>query len=115
MVTIDQIENGVAAYLDAELMPQMQENGLQKVLIGTVLGIAVKRGSSLILPLRDNPVVKMLEIIDDEGNVDLETLKTEFKKNVPDSGFVLELPMLGKMTFHRADVDKLYEYITGGV
>lgn len=113
MVTIEQIEHGLAFYLDRELMPNLPEQGIQKVLIGMTMGLAVKKASSLILALRENPVVKMLEIIDENGNVDLETVKNEFKRNVPDSGFTLDIPMLGSMTFHRSDVDLLYKYITG--
>lgn len=114
MVTIEQIEQGVASYLDAELMPNFPADGLQKVLAGTALSIAIRKGGNLMIGLKDNPTIKMLEIMDDQGNIDIDMIKDEFKKNVPDSGFVVELPIFGKMTFHKSDVDTLYKHITGG-
>lgn len=115
MVSIEQIEAGVASYLDEELMPNFPDNGIQKVIAGTVIGLAIRKSGSLVLALRDNPYVKMLEIMDEEGNVDLETLKDEFKRNVSESGFTLDIPMFGTMTFHKSDIDRLYKHITGGI
>lgn len=114
MVTIGQIEKGVASYLDAELMPNFPNDGIQKVLAGTVIGLAIRKSGSIIQSFSDNQYVKMLGIMDDEGNVDLDLLKDEFKKNISENGFVLDIPMFGTMTFHKADVDKLYKHIMGG-
>lgn len=116
MVNMDTIERGVAAYADNELMPKLPEEGLQKVLIGTMLGLGIRKFKTIAGAMMEEHKegLKMLGIMDESGNVDIDTLKEEFRKNIGDNGFSVELPMMGKMTFHRSDVDTLYKYITGG-
>lgn len=112
MVSIDKIEQGIAYYLDKELMPQLQSNGLEKVIVGTVASLAIRRSSAIIAGYKDHKLVKMLGIMDDDGNVDVETLATELKKNISKEGIEVDIPIIGTMKFHKGDVDKLYEYIT---
>lgn len=113
MVSIDKIEQGVAHYLDGELMPQLQSSGWEKVLVGTAASLAIRRTSTIIAGYKDHKLVKMLGIMDDKGNVDVETLAIELKKNIPKEGFKVDIPIIGTMTFHKDDVDKLCEYIVG--
>lgn len=112
MVTIKQIEQGVAAYLDAELMPQLPANGVQKVIAGTAMSILIKRSGEIIESYKDNQFVKMLGIMDSDGNIDVDTLAEELKKNMPKDGMKVDVPIIGELTFKENDVDKLYEYIT---
>lgn len=114
MVTIDQIQNGVATYLDIELMPKLSDNKLQKVLAGTMIGIAISKSGNIIRSYKDNTVVKMLGIMDDNCNVDIDMLKNELIKQVGTDGIPIELPMIGTMTFNKTDIEKLYKYIIGG-
>lgn len=111
MVTFDQIERGVAAYLDNELMPMIPEQGFQKIIAGTAISLMIKKTSGKFEMFRENQFVKMMGVIDESGNVDVETLKDELKKQVPDAGVKVEVPMIGMLTFHKTDVDKLYSYI----
>ena len=114
MVTIDQVEQGVAAYLDKELMPILPETGFQKVMIGTGISLIIRKYKNQIAGLRDNKVVQMMGIFDDEGNVDIDILKEELMKQVPEKGFKVEVPVVGGLTFKKDDVTKLYGYIVGG-
>lgn len=113
MVSIDKIEQGVAHYLDGELMPQLQNNGWEKVLVGTAASLAIRKSGAIAAGYKDHKLVKMLGIMDEKGNVDVEALATELKKNIPKEGFKVDIPIVGTMTFHKDDVDKLYEYIMG--
>lgn len=113
MVSIDKIEKGVASYLDGELMPKLQSNGWEKVLVGTAASLAIHRTGAIIAGYKDHKLVKMLGIMDDEGNVDVEVLAAEVKKNIPKDGVKVDIPIIGIMTFHKDDVDKLCEYIMG--
>lgn len=112
MVTIAKIEQGVAAYLDAEIMPQLPSSGLEKVLAGTAMSLFIKRSGKIIEGYKENKAVQMLGIMDADGNVDVDVLAEELKKNIPSDGVKVEIPIIGKMTFHKDDVDKLHEYIT---
>lgn len=112
MVSIDKIEQGVAAYLDAELMPQLQKNGVERVLVGTAASLMIHRAGAIVEGYKDNKLVKMLGVMDEEGNVDVDTLVGEVKKNIAKEGFVVDIPILGTLTFHKEDVDKLHKFIT---
>lgn len=112
MVTIAKIEQGVAAYLDSEVMPHLPNGGLEKVLAGTAVSLVIRRSGKILEGYKDNKAVQMLGLMDAEGNVDVDILAEELKKNIPAEGMKIDVPIIGKMTFHKDDVDKLHEYIT---
>lgn len=111
MNTVKQIEAGLAEFLDSELMPKLPDGGIQRVITGTAMGLLVKRSGNVIREYGEHPFVKMLGIVDDKGDWDLDTLKDEVKAQIPKSGFDVEVPMVGTLTFKSDDIDKLYEYI----
>lgn len=114
MVPISKIEKGVAAYLDAEIMPKFQDvNGFERVLAGTALGLIIRRSGKIIESYKDNKTVQALGLMDAEGNVDVDVLAEELKKNIPEDGMKVTIPIIGgNMNFHKEDVKKLHEYIT---
>lgn len=111
MVSINKIEQGIAAYLDSEIMPQLQNSSLEKVIAGTATSLAIRKSGKILASYKNNKIVQMLEIMDSEGNVDVDILAEELKKNIPTEGLKVEVPLIGTMTFHKSDVDKLHEYI----
>jgi hypothetical protein len=115
MVTVEQIEKGIASYLDTELMPKLSDNTIQKVIAGTAIGLAIRQSSTLVKSYQNNEFVKMLGIFDEEGNVDIELVKDELIKNVPTDGFSVEMPVVGKLIFKKEDINRLYKHIIGGV
>lgn len=110
MVTIRQMENGIARFLDTELLSKMQGTW-QKVVAGTATGILIKRSENILSSLKNNEIVKMMGIISEDGMIDIDILREELKKNVPDSGVQIDLPMIGRITIKKEDVDKLYACI----
>lgn len=111
MVSINKIEQGVAAYLDSEIMPQLQNGSLEKVIAGTAISLAIRKSGKILAGYKNNKAIQMLELMDSEGNVDVDILAEELKKNIPTEGFKIEVPLIGAMTFHKDDVDKLHKYI----
>ena len=111
MVTVAQIQNGLATFMDAELMPKLPATGIQKVITGTAVALLIRRSGATIQEYSQHPFIKMLGIVDEKGNFDIDTLKTEVKKQMGDQGFDLDVPMIGTMTFHSADIDKIASYI----
>lgn len=111
MVTIAQIQKGVAAYLDNEVMPQLPSNGFEKVLAGTAMSLAIRKSGAIIEGYKDNKAVQMLGIMDETGNVDVDVLMEELKKNIPIDGVRVDIPLIGGLTFHKDDVDKFRGYI----
>lgn len=113
MVPVNKIEKGIAAYLDAELMPKFQGNGLERVIVGTVTSLVIRKSGDIINGYKDNKAVQMLGIMDEDGNVDVDTLAEELKKNIGKDGVKVDIPVIGAITFHKEDVTKLYDYIMG--
>lgn len=114
MVSVDEIEKkggGLALYLDKEFMPKLTEGSVEKVVVGMATSIFIKRIGDIALELQENKAIKMLGIFDDKGDVDLDLLRLELKKQVPDTGLRMELPVVGKMVFYKADIDQLYNTI----
>lgn len=112
MVNLQQIQSGIASYLDNELMPMLPQTGIERVLLGTGLSLLIKKNFNKINDLKEQPLVKAMGIFDEEGNVDLDTLRDEVKANMTNDGIKVEVPMIGGLTFKKDDIDKLYTYIT---
>ena len=112
MVSIDKLQKGIANYLDAELMPSFEEGGYKKIIIGTVLGLYLNRMNQMILQYSKHPAIKILNIVDDNNNIDIDIIRDELKKQIPQEGFKIDAPMVGIITFTKEDIDVLYNYIT---
>ena len=112
MVTIDQLKNGIAAYLDREFLPKLPYTPSKKFAVGVALGLFIKRFDNIYLAYRDNPVIKMLGVIDDNGSIDIDILAEVIKERLGDKGFEFAIPVIGPITIEQADVDNLYGYIT---
>lgn len=111
MVPVSSIERGIAAYLDAELMPKLDKTGWEKVIVGTAVSLAISKFSRTIIGYKDDKMIQMLGIMDDAGNIDVSAIAEEAKKNIDREGFNVDVPFLGTMTFHTEDVDKLCNFI----
>lgn len=112
MVPVSSIEKGVAAYLDAELMPQLNKSSWERVIVGTAVSLAISKVGTIVAGYKDHKMVRMLGVMDDAGNVDVSTIAEEAKKNIGKEGFNVDVPILGTLTFHADDVDKLCKFIT---
>lgn len=111
MVKMETIEKAIACYLDDEFMPKLKENSWQKLLTGTAISICIKRFGNITKAVSSNKALLTLGVVDADGNVDVELLCTEMKNNMTSSGVKVEIPIVGNVTFHQDDLDKLYQRI----
>lgn len=112
MIPYNQVVNGLAKYIDSEIVSKI--GGWQKWALGAGIGIGVKRGSAIVEQMKSMPLIKMLNIIDEENMVDVEVIYEELKKQAQKEPVHVALPMVGTVTFTQDDVDKLYNHIMGG-
>lgn len=112
MVTLNQVQNGVVKYIDNELIPNI--NGWQKWVFGALASTAMLKTTNIFNALKENPLVKMLEIIDENDNIDIDTIYREFMKQAQKGAVTFDVPMIGAMTLNHTDVEKLYRYIKEG-
>lgn len=106
----EQVMNGLINYADHEVMNKLPTAG--KWVAGTAISLATSRVPQAIDSLRENVVVKMLGIIDDDGMIDVDGLIAAMKSSADRYGNIsVDVPMVGKLTFSSADVDSLATYM----
>lgn len=111
MVSFDQVLDGLARYLNKNFYSNL--NDFQEIVarlaIGRILG-----NENLKQNLMANPYVRTFAIFDSEGNVDLEPIMRDLKKEIERKGkMTVEIPMFGKISFTGEDISEIYREITG--
>lgn len=106
MATVEQIEAGIANYLDREVFANYQENTIVKAMMQAGIGFTIHRRKNEAIQ-----ALKMMGAMDENGDVDVKSLAEFLKKYIPESGSYFQNNMIGRLTFQKEDVDKLYNYI----
>lgn len=116
MVTLVDIERGVGAYLDSELMSLLPPESAERWVIGSVAAIYIKKKMRDLSAFMESPIAKEIELIKEDGSINLDILRDTFKSRMPSGGVVYDKGIVGKvfgsLRFQSEDVDKLYSYIT---
>jgi hypothetical protein len=111
MATLAQVKAGAAAYIEQEIIAKI--GGWQKWVAGAAVSMALNRADSIFEALRQNPAVQILGIVDGDGNIDVDALYAEFKRQAQRGAVSFDVPMIGKLTLNESDVDKIYQSIKG--
>lgn len=107
-VTIDQAMRGAVRFADNEIIPHLP--GGKGIGAGIALALIMDGGRSRILALRDHPAVKLMQIMDEQGNIDLDRLYNAARPKF-ENKLSVSVPFIGELKFDQNDVDKLYKYI----
>lgn len=107
-VTIDQAMRGAVRFADNEIIPHLP--GGKGIGAGIALALIMDGGRSRILALREHPAVKLMQIMDEQGNIDLDRLYNAARPKF-ENKLSVSLPFIGELKFDQNDVDKLYKYI----
>ena len=111
MVSFEQILDGIARYLNKYLFSKM--NDWQEVIARIAVG-RIMENETLKQSLMANPFVRTFAIFDSEGNVELEPLMRDLRKEIEKKGkMTVDIPLFGKISFTGEDVTELYREITG--
>ena len=109
MVTYQALVKGISTFIDKEILTKL--SGTSKMLMGIGAGVAIKRSENIYEVLKNNSIMKMLGIIDQQGNIDIDILYEELKKQVEKEEIMLDIPVIGLLKLNAGDVDKLIYYI----
>lgn len=112
MVSIDRLQNGVARYLEAELVSKM--DGLNKWVFSAVATAYIADAPKLMERVKSSAFLAPLELIDAAGNVDIDKVYANLKPAAEKCPAPINVPGIGTITLTAADVDALYNYIIGG-
>lgn len=111
MVSLDQVRSGLIRYIDTEILPNM--SGMRRYGVAVYMALAADALADKAVELVNNPAISMLGVID--GNsVDLDKIRTAAADSLENDRLQLDLPVAGRVVFHRSDIDKLYQYIKNG-
>lgn len=87
-------------------------NDWQEVMARVVLGRMLTNLDDIRHSLVSNSFLCSFGILDSEGEVDLDGLSHELKKQIDEKGSItITFPLMPKFKFTASDVDKLYDYI----
>ena len=114
MVEFNRVIDGLARYINNNVFVKM--NDWQEIIARIAVGRIIGNPEMLKQNLMANGIVKTFAVMDSEGNVDLEPLMRDLKREIERKGkLTVEIPMFGKMSFVASDIDEIYREITGGV
>ena len=105
---LDQIELVLAQYIKQEIIPAIPNTFIKFALAG---GSFLVMGKAERLIQQYLPMLQSMDIIDAEGNVDIDALYSATKEGLKATNGKLEIKGL---IFNQNDVDKLYSMLKGG-
>ena len=109
MVTIAQVQQGLARYVDEELISKIE--GWQRWVFGAGAAMYIDKAPQLIEQYRQHPAVKILGVIGDDNQIDIDELYRYMLPQARKGAATITVPILGSVTLDERDVDKLYRYI----
>lgn len=114
MVTISQVQQGVAKFVDAEVIPRLST--LEKLVVGSGAGLITAKLPDVLNKYTDNKIFSALGLYDPErGEIDIDALYNAAKPYISADPIPVKIPMVGitlKMT--QREIDTLYRYIKEG-
>ncbi len=110
MVTMDQMKDGVIRFLDTEIIPQM--GGLRKLAFSTYIALAADGLAEKLVKMKDSTIVAATGLIHEDGMIDVDKLYTTLCDKLCED-VALDVPMIGRLSFTRSDLDRCYHMIVG--
>lgn len=114
MYSVAQVEQGLAKYIDAELLPALPRDGLKGFGIGVGAALLVRRGGGVLTELCQNKALQTMGVVTADGMIDLDVLRDICRENIPQGGLPVPLPMGLQVRLKAEDVDKIYQCIVEG-
>lgn len=109
MVTIDQAMRGIMHFADTEIIPHLPTG--KGIGAGIALALVMDGGKTQLLKLRENPAVQMMQIMDEQGDIDIDRLYSAARPKMDGQKLPVMVPIIGELRFDVNDLDKLYRYI----
>ena len=113
MVNLNQVQQGLSRYIDNELTSKM--TGAQKWIFGAGAELYLGNISSIYNKLKVHPMVDALGIIDENDQIDIDRLYSALLHQADKGSMTMDIPVIGAFTFNRSDVERMYQYIIGGM
>jgi hypothetical protein len=112
MATITQIQNGIAKFIDEDIVPMLP--GWRKFAFGAGAGLMLSRTGEIFEKAKSNELIKMMGVIREDDTVDVDAIYREAKRQIAKAPITMDIPALGSITLRDSDIDKLYRLIING-
>ena len=87
-------------------------NDIQELVARLFVGRVVEKADDIKRALVENSIVRAFGIVDAEGDVDIDLLMHDIKREVEKKGKVsISIPMFGKLTFSPSDIDVIHRFV----
>lgn len=108
MVTIEQVQKGLARYIDVQLAGAFE--GWQKAVV-LAGGVLIARNiPALVDQYAGHPLAGALGVFRD-GGIDIDAMHEAFAENLGGEKVPIKLPGIGVIKFGRDDLDALVRYV----
>lgn len=106
----EKVVYGASNWIGEKLYPKM--NDLQEMVARVFIGRVLESEEQIKNALLGNGIIRTFGIIDDDGMVDVDALLSDIKREIERKGkLVVNIPLIGKLTFSPEDADELHNYI----
>lgn len=110
MVSRSQLRNGIARYIDTEILTKI--TGWKRWVIGAGATAYLSKTDDIIERLRSMEAVKLLGLFSDDGMyIDADMLYNCIRAEAEKTTATVDIPVIGSVTFSASDVDKLFDYM----
>lgn len=93
-VTRDQIVNGIASFVETDVIPMIDDDKATQI-IASIAVKAVKANTKLVDSVFENQMIKTLLEVDEDGTYEIEGLFKSIEESVREFGaFPVELPAI---------------------
>ena len=114
--TPDQIEAGMRDYIDSEFIARL--SGVQKLAVLTAVELFTGKAAQMAAQFSNNKILHAAEVTDPSGRYEIDRIKQAVLSGMDRAGMNkvdYTFPILGPVTFSRADVEKLHQAIAAHV
>ena len=109
-VPLNRVLDGAVEFIEKNIMPGM--NDWQEVVARMAIGRVYDNREAVQNFLVNTGYIRTFALIDDAGNVDIDRLASDLKRQVEMKGKIeVNLKLFGKLKFDANDVDQLYRLI----
>lgn len=111
MVTIQQAQQGIARFIDSEVVPRL--SAVEKVVVGGGAGLLTAKLPEVLKKCSDNKMISTLGIYDAEhGEIDIDALYNAVKPYIGADPIPVKIPFVGiTLKFTQREIDTLYQFI----
>lgn len=107
MIAKEKVIAGAAMYIEKEILPHLPE--MKALAVAGAVALYARRVPAILDELEKVPAVKMLGVIE-SGMVDLDAIYNAYAPKIV-KPIEVNIPFVGRMSFDRAEVDRLMEYV----